>query len=53
MTPTTIPPRTAKQIGQPFNNNGVWIAMFQHPGEPPYPVEVAGPDPIIVKGEMQ
>lgn len=48
---TAIPPRKAKQITAPDASNGNWMALFQHEGGEPFPVEMGklGPDPIIVK----
>ena len=36
-------PRKAVQVREPFENNGIWIAMYQIGDGIPYAVEVSKP----------
>ena len=47
---TAIPPRVAEQIAPAVQTfPGHWMALFQVDEMSPFWIEVAGPDPIIVK----
>ena len=51
---TAIPPRVAAQIAPAVETApGMWMALFRVDDMPPFWVEVAGPDPIIVEGEVK